>query len=257
MLSGLFMVNKFTSTDILYHVLSHRSIAWMELNQSRKIWFMSSSVVTFFVNLVCFLLELTYSRHYTWYPKYILPVICVIAFIEVMVVSYITSKHYNCFGICRIALHSCAYCNIVWFVHRVGNCFLVSVYFIAVAPAQTFAAITLCLSFLFMFLVFASIGLQTIITMKESARTNYTDLWKSLCKGLFIIFILILVIAVLIFFTLIFMDLAQHGMSSSTFGSAILTFFISFIVLLVSLVVKNQMSADDTDDKDEEAKLIN
>ena len=35
-----------------------------------------------------------------------------------------------------------------WFAHRVGNCFVVSMYFIAMSPAPTITVITLLLSFI-------------------------------------------------------------------------------------------------------------
>ncbi len=71
-------------------------------------------------------------------------------FIKIIVIT-ILSKNFKVSGrICCIsrpfivrAVHCYALCNMLWFAHRVTNCFIVSIYFIAIAPSQTIAIITL------------------------------------------------------------------------------------------------------------------
>ncbi len=72
---------------------------------------------------------------------------------EIIAIHIITKKSMPQTKLCSRILLNFGICNILWIFHRVGNCCIVSLYFIAIAPVQTLAAITLCLSSVMMLVV--------------------------------------------------------------------------------------------------------
>ena len=96
--------------------------------------FWSIFCVFFVLNLLFIISEL-YLRGGWIYPYMNAPTICFFTFIEIIVIT-ILSKNFKVSGhICctsRLfivrAVHCYALCNMLWFAHRVTNCFIVSIY---------------------------------------------------------------------------------------------------------------------------------
>ncbi len=154
------------------------------------------------------------------------------AFIEIIAIHIITKKSMPQTKLCSRVLLNFGICNIIWFFHRVGNCCIVSLYFIAIAPAQTLAAITLCLSSVMMLVVTTAMILHIcysgfFIKKKRCITT---------CKIILLLILFTCVVTVIVNFTLIFVDLTQHGLTGSDMGSIILSLIIPILTLIVSLV---------------------
>ena len=240
---------------------------------TRHILFWSTFVVLFVVNVSCFITEMSiYSINvddhlysddprpghtYTFIDFYTfinIPLICLFTLFEICTITVLTknvtiSPCILCISQSTVvkAIQVYAICNILWFAHRVGNCFIVSIYFIAIAPSQTIAVVTLCLSGIILF----------IISIASAAHLYYSTNIHNKCmkilKILIIMFILFSVIITLISFTLIFVDLTQHGLSASNMGSIILSLAIPSVMFVVSLAVKRQLKKDTSSNEQERA----
>ncbi len=137
------------------------------------------------------------------------------------------------------AVHCYALCNMLWFAHRVGNCFIVSIYFIAIAPSQTIAIITLLLcTILIIILALASI---MHICCSTDTTTTSSEKCLNICNSLTILCIVLSFIATLFCFTIIFVDLTQHGLSSSTIGSTLLSISIPSLLFVLGVLILTEM----------------
>ena len=133
------------------------------------------------------------------------------------------------------AIHTLAWCQLVWFLHLVGCNLLVAIFFIAIAPAQTLAAITLLYSVLVCTVLFIAYNINSI--------RKYRRCCKRKCK-LFLAYILYLcIIAFLTLLTLIFNDLAENGLTSSGLGSIVLSLVAPTVVFIITLKLKRQLGS--------------
>ncbi len=159
------------------------------------------------------------------------------ALIEIVAIHIITKKSKPQTKLCSRILLNFGICNIVWFVHCVGNCCIVSLYFIAIAPAQTLAAITLCLSSVMMLVVATAMMLHVCYSgfciKKKRCITA--------CKIILLLIFFTCVVTVIVSFSLIFVDLTQHGLTGSDMGSILLSLIIPILTLIVGLVVKKEL----------------
>ena len=132
-------------------------------------------------------------------------------------------------------IHTLAWCQLVWFLHHVGCNLLVAIFFIAIAPAQTLAAITLLYSVLVCTVLFIAYNINSI--------RKYRRCCKRKCK-LFLAYIRYLcIIAFFTFLTLIFNDLAENGLTSSGLGSIVLLLVAPTVVFIITLKLKRQLAA--------------
>ena len=132
-------------------------------------------------------------------------------------------------------IHTLAWCQLVWFLHHVGCNLLVAIFFIAIAPAQTLAAITLLYSVLVCTVLFIAYNINSI--------RKYRRCCKRKCK-LFLAYILYLcIIAFITLLTLIFNDLAENGLTSSGLGSIVLSLVAPTIVFIITLKLKRQLGS--------------
>ncbi len=119
----------------------------------------------------------------------------------------------------------------LWFAHRVANCFIVSIGYMAIAPSQTIAVSTLIL---------------TAIVIVIAALTNVVHIFYSgtsrkclkVCNTLAVLLTVFSIIATSVFFTIIFVDLTNHGLSATHVGSIILSMAIPTLIFVMSFMFK-------------------
>ena len=224
MLIGLYFIQQAFTTNTVSKSLE----SWLESTEMMTILFWSTSVVLFVVNLTCLITDLIILP-----SGYLINLILIGFFTlsEICSIHLITKKYRANSNLRSRIVHNYAICNILWFAHRVGNCFMVSIYFIAVAPSQTIAVITLCISAIVMFIFVIAFGVRLCYSR------NCITVLKLLGLAITLIFALVFLIS----FTLIFVDLTQHGLSASDVGSIILSLAIPSLMLMVSFGVKRYL----------------
>ena len=157
-------------------------------------------------------------------------------------------------------LHTLAVCQILWFLHRVGCSLLVAIYFIALAPAQTMAAISLMYFVIFWTVMYVTVNLHYIKEVKCCQKSSCC----LICK-LFIFSILyFLVVIFLVMLTLLFNELGNNGLTSSGLGSVIISLVAPTIVFIITLKLRKQLeeyftknSNEDEGDNENEANPAN
>ncbi len=234
------------SLYIIYKVEMASNFFWTYIKLIKTgniILWKSFTIVSFILNTICLVFEvinlgidedqigifLYMTYHYSF--------IGLFALIEIIAIHIITKKSKPQTKLCSRILLNFGICNIVWFVHRVGNCCIVSLYFIAIAPAQTLAAITLCLSSVMMLVVATAMILHICYSgcyiKKKRCITT--------CKIILLLILFTCVVTVIVNFSLIFVDLTQHGLTGSDMGSILLSLIIPILTLIVGLVVKKEL----------------
>ena len=234
MLIGLYVIQQAFATNTVSKLLE----SWLESTETMTILFWTTSVVLFVVNLTCLIVD--FIIFVSIFLR--VPLIVFFTLSEICIIHVITKKYRANSNLCSRIVHNYATCNILWFAHRVGNCFIVSIYFIALAPSQTIAAITLCISAIVMFITVIAVGV----------RLCYSINCITVLKLLGLVITLIFALVFLITFTLIFVDLIQHGLSASDVGSVILSLAIPSLMLLVSFGVKRYLKDSSSNGYDNE-----
>ncbi len=243
MLCGLYVIKLAAtlSTNPLDYVLS---------TQIKGILFWSVFSVFLFINLTCFVVELYLSSIFIFTLPFIyffmnVPMICLFTLIEICVITVIGKNIKVSDHICCIyrpfivrAVHCYALCNMLWFAHRVANCFIVSIYFISVYPPQTIAVITLLLSTIIIVIA----GLTSVILICYSNTTNKCS---KICNTITILIIVLCIIITLVLFTIIFVDLTLHGLSASRIGSILLSMAIPSLIFALGLMIKRHLKRKD------------
>ena len=132
------------------------------------------------------------------------------------------------------AINSILLSNMMWFCHRLWNMFLVSIYFIAVAPASTLATIAL----------FISVTLIVILAIASISHTCCYSDSKNCAKILKTILLLLMIsslTSVLVFLTIIFITFTLNGLSATDIGSIILSLTIPLVMFVISLFIKRYL----------------
>ncbi len=147
LLCGSFMIKISDSQAIIFDSLLSPHM--------KVILFWSVFAVLFVVNTSVFIAELYLfsSTPFVYYFIFNVPLTCLLTLIEICAISIIGEKiiitsHIFCISRTFIvrAVHCYALRNMLWFAHRVANCFIVSIGCMAIAPSQTIAVSTLLLS---------------------------------------------------------------------------------------------------------------
>ena len=232
LLCGLFMIKISTSNTIIFDSL---------LSPHMKIiLFWSVFAVLFVVNTSVFIAELYLfsSTPFVYYFIFNVPLTCLLTLIEICAISIIgkkiiVSSHIFCISrpfIVR-AVHCYALCNMLWFAHRVANCFIVSICYMAIAPSQTIAVSTLLLSAI----VIVIAALTSVLHIFYSGTSRKC---LKVCNTLAVLLTVFSIIATSVFFTIIFVDLTNHGLSATHVGSIILSMAIPTLILVMSFMLK-------------------
>ena len=144
----------------------------------------SAACVTAAVNTLCFIydiltvyIELINGSHL---PSKLLTMILVFIF-EVPSVYYVIKDFKLSASVCgcsrprviRVA-HTLALCHILWFIHRVGCCFIVSIFHLANIPAQTLATIYLLLTIILCSILSMAL-IMNIVCRHRNAHQNLSQ----------------------------------------------------------------------------------
>ena len=173
-------------------------------------------------------------------PIYFISFVIEVVSIWVSIKDFKITKHsVFCFSdpsMVRI-IHTLAICHILWFIHRVGCSLLVAVFFIALAPAQTLAAISLVYFVIFWTIIYMTFNIHYIRKVKCCKKSSC----GLICK-LFVMFVLYLLVAIfLITLTLLFNELGNNGLTSSGLGSVVLSLVAPTIVFIITLKLKKHL----------------
>lgn len=134
------------------------------------------------------------------------------------------------------AVHTLAVCHILWFLHRAGCSLLVAIFFVALAPTQTLAAITLMYFVIFSTILYLAFNFHYVRNMRCSRKS-----FRLVCK-LFVIFLFyFFVVGFLLLLTLLFNTLAANGLASSGLGKVILSLVAPTIVFVITLQLKKHL----------------
>ncbi len=234
------------SLYIIYKVEMASNSFWTyvkSIKTANIILWKSFAIVSFILNavylgVIVIAINVDYDKTYIYeYLVYLCFYTGLSALIEIVAIHIITKKSMPQTKLCSRILLNFGICNIVWIFHRVGNCCIVSLYFIAIAPAQTLAAITLCLSSVMMLVVATAMMLHVCYSgcyiKKKRCITT--------CKIILLLILFTCVVTVIVSFSLIFVDLTQHGLTGSDMGSILLSLIIPILTLIVGLVVKKEL----------------
>ncbi len=231
LLCGLFVIKILAShTIILDSLLSP---------QMKAILFWSIFAVLLVINTSVFIIELLlFCVRIDYYLLFNIPLTCLLTLIEICAISIIgkkiiVSSHIFCISrpfIVR-AVHCYALCNMLWFAHRVANCFIVSICYIAVSPSQTIAVSALLLSAIV--IVIAALTSVLHIFYSETSRKCL-----KVCNTLAVLLTVVSILATSVFFTIIFVDLTNHGLSATHVGSIILSMAIPTLIFVMSFMFK-------------------
>ena len=136
------------------------------------------------------------------------------------------------------AIHTLGVCHILWCLHRVVCSLLVAIFFVALAPAQTLAAISLIYFVILSAIVYLTFNLHYLRKIKCPGKSSV----KLVCKLLVISLLYLLTIGFLFLLTLLFNTLAENGLTSSGLGSVILSLVAPTIVFVVTLKLKQHLN---------------
>ena len=171
------------------------------------------------------------------YPAIIFLYIIEIVCLFVLSKDFKTTDSVCCFShphVLRV-IHTLAWCQLAWFLHHVGSNLLVAIFFIAIAPAQTLAAITLLYSVLVCTILYIAYNINSF--------RKYRRCCKRKCKLFLASILYLLTVAFISLLTLIFNDLAENGLTSSGLGSIILSLVAPTIVFIITLKLKRQLGS--------------
>lgn len=148
---GIYSVPRFLRQCVSYCKNSTNVITTKELILNEFYW--DTVMVCASINILCtvvyFLSDYISTFFDLYFGIFILPLMFITFIIEVTFI-WISVKDFKISdSVCLFsnryvmrAIHTLAICHILWFLHRIGCNLLVAIFFIALAPAQTLAAIS-------------------------------------------------------------------------------------------------------------------
>ena len=242
---GIYSVPKLLQQSVSFCQKNSNSLTITELNAL----YWATVLVCATINIVCTVVfhsskYIIKENDYIWLYYIIFPLKIVIFFFEVISIWIIIKNFKVRDSICCFtnhyvlrAIHTLAICHILWFLHRVGCSLLVAIFFIALAPAQTLAAIFLIYFVIFCTILYVAFNLYYFNKMRCCTKQSC----KTSCK-LFTLFILYsCIVGSLLCLTLLFSQLAENGLTSSGLGSVVLSLVAPTIVFIITLRLKHHL----------------
>ena len=240
---GIYFIPEILRRSVSYCEKNSNSLTTKEF--SELYW--ATVMVCAVINSVCTIYAPILSVNHTaalsnWQPYYLYNYIIIfvieVVSIWVSIKDFKITRHSVFFfsdrSVVRI-IHTLAICHILWFIHRVGCSLLVAVFFIALAPAQTLAAISLVYFVIFWTIIYMTFNIHYI---RKCCKKSSCGL---ICK-LFVMFVLYLLVAIfLITLTLLFNELGKNGLTSSGLGSVVLSLVAPTIVFIITLKLKQHL----------------
>ena len=131
---------------------------------------------------------------------------------------------------CHRIAHAFAFCQLIWFIHRLVNATIVSVIYFVVSPAQTLGVVTLLFS-----IIASAIAFVYIIINKGCSRTSCKYISCAAING-------VIICGLLVVITLLFLTFVNNGLKSAGIGGLILSLVPPLIVFMIGLLIKRRYS---------------
>ena len=131
---------------------------------------------------------------------------------------------------CQRFAHAFALCQITWFVHRLVNDAIISVIFFVLAPAQTLGVVTLLLATIASAIAFVAI---LIYNFKGCDRKMCTHMICVILNGL-------IICALLLAISLLYIVLVDNGLKSAGMGGLILSLVPPLAVFTIGLIINQK-----------------
>ena len=240
---GALIVSIFAFSNLLVLSLvllfSSKAIEFMLRHQRKqvKLLYKACAVVLTFFNFAAFasdlLLpcsrELDNSKSGSSILKLLLVYIILILEIPVVCYAVYNVDQTNTNNCHRIA-HAFAFCQLIWFIHRLVNATIVSVIYFIIAPAQTLGVVTLLFS-----IIASAIAFVYIIINKGCRRTSCKYILCAAING-------VIICGLLVVITLLFLTFVNNGLKSAGIGGLILSLVPPLIVFMIGLFIKRRYS---------------
>ena len=110
---------------------------------------------------------------------------------------------------------------------------MVAAIFIALAPAQTIAALSLMYLVILVSTVYVACCIYTLQDCQKKC--------KMVCKLSLLTVTYLCLVVLAICFTLIYIDFSKNGLTPSTVGSVLLSLFPAMTVLFISIAIERQL----------------
>ena len=223
-----------------------KTLQWLKANCRElpyiKGFYWATVVVCGTINISCSVISFIFP-YYSYFNHLIILSTVVFFTMEVVTVWIVVKDFQTSNSKCGIyvlrAVYTLATCHILWFMHRVTFNLIVAMYYIAVAPVQTLAAITLIYSVIFCTIVYIAYNLHCFKLMLRNRRI------KRCCSMSLKLFVILVVycgiIGILICLTMIFNGMVSNGLTSSGLGSVLLSLVAPTIVFMITLSLKGHV----------------
>ena len=152
-------------------------------------------------------------------------------------VPTIFAKLFCCYCLCGLCslrtksrlIHTLSLSHILWFIHKLVSASIIVICHFVIAPAQVLAVVVLFFS-----AIICTIFLSSLMC------SSCTCTLKSTVRFFGLLFFLLQVLAVLVFFTLFYIYLADNGLESDGIGGIFLSLIPPAIFFLVGLIVERR-----------------
>ena len=158
------------------------------------------------------------------------PILFIILTLETPFICYTAYNVYQTNKKCYRIAHAFAFCQLIWFVHRLVNATIISIFYFVVAPAQTLGVITLLFS-----IIASAIAFVYIIINKGCSRTSCKYISCAAVIG-------IIICGLLVVITLVYITFVDNGLKSAGMGGLILSLVPPLIVFMIGLFIKRRYS---------------
>ena len=205
-----------------------------------KLLYKACAVVLTFFNLAAFVSDLLlslmlrpcFSALHSMSRNTILKLVLVfiIFILETPVICYTAYKVNGTNKKCYRIAHAFAFCQLIWFIHRLINDTIIAVIYFVVSPAQTLGVVTLLFS-----VIASAIAFVYIIINKGCRRTSCKYISCAAINGIIICGLLIVV-------TLLYITFVDNGLKSAGMGGLILSLVPPLIVFMIGLFIKQRYS---------------
>ncbi len=232
---------------IKYESYEHNSLR-------RKVFksiYWASVIIAAAVNIACLVIDTRWLVQYpsTPYVFYYfgLPLGILILLVETVAVFIVVKKFRisscvcGCCSVMRL-VHTLAICHLLWFLHRVGSGLIVAAFFIALAPGQTIAALSLMYLVILVSIVYVACCLYFIQTCRNKC--------KMVCKLFILTITYLCLVGLAICFTLIYIALSENGLTSSTIGHVLLSLIPPMAVFFIGITIKRELKGSGSRDMD-------
>ena len=126
-------------------------------------------------------------------------------------------------------IHTLSLCHILWFIHRLISTSIVVICYFVIAPAQVLAVVSLFFSSVICIIVFSSL-----------IFSSCTCTSKFFVRFIGLVLLLLQILAIIIAFTLFYINLVDNGLESDGIGGLFLSLIPPATFFIVGLIVERR-----------------